>query len=110
MGSYRIIKRLATGGMSEVLLGQEWGQESPGRMVALKRLLPVYEQDESQVARFLREAWACQGFQHPNVVSVLEAGVSQGRLYTVLELVAGENLSTVQRALLQRHERMRLAE
>jgi serine/threonine protein kinase len=110
MGSYRVIKRLATGGMSEVFLGQEWKQEGPGRVVALKRLLPVYEQEERQVERFLCEAWVRQGFRHPNVVPVLDAGVSQERLYTVMEFVEGENLSAVQGALLQRRERLRLAE
>jgi serine/threonine protein kinase len=110
MSSYRIIKRLATGGISEVFLGQEWSHAGPGRMVALKCLLQKYEQDERQVEQFLREARVCQGFRHPNVVPVLDAGVSEGRLYTVMELVEGENLHTVQRAHHQRKERMRLAE
>ncbi len=110
MGNYRIIKKLATGGMSEVFLGQEWRPEGPGRRVALKRLLPMYARDEHQVEQFLREARVCQGFRHPNVVPVLDAGVSQERLYTVMEFVEGENLNAVQRAHLQRHEKMRLAE
>lgn len=110
MRSYRIIKRLATGGMSEVFLGQEWKQEGPGRMVALKRLLPAYERDARQVEQFLREARVCQDFRHPNVVSVLDAGVSEGRLYTVMELVEGESLEAVLRVQRQRQERMRLAD
>ncbi len=110
MGSYRIVKKLATGGMSEVFLGQECGPEAPGRMVALKRLLPMYQRDAHQVEQFLREARVCQGFRHPNVVPVLEVGVSQERLYTVMELVEGESLNGVLRAHLQRNERMRLTE
>jgi len=110
MGSYRIVKKLATGGMSEVFLGQECGPEASGRMVALKRLLPMYQREAHQVEQFLREARVCQGFRHPNVVPVLEVGVSQERLYTVMELVEGESLNVVLRAHLQRNERMRLTE
>ncbi len=110
MGSYRIIKKVATGGMSEVFLGQEWKPEGPGRMVALKRLLSGHEQDARQVEQFLREARVCQGFRHPNVVPVLDAGFSEGRLYTVMEFVEGENLYAVQQAHADRHDRMRLAE
>jgi serine/threonine-protein kinase len=110
MGTYRIVKKLATGGMSEVFLGQECGPEAPGRMVALKRLLPMYQRDAHQVEQFLREARLCQGFRHPNVVPVLEVGVSQERLYTVMELVEGESLNVVLRAQLQRNERPRLTE
>jgi len=110
MGSYRIVKMLATGGMSEVFLGQECGPEAPGRMVALKRLLPMYQRDAHQVEQFLREARVCQGFRHPNVVPVLEVGVSQERLYTVMELVEGESLNGVLRAHLQHDQRLRLTE
>src|SRR5262245_42900584 len=50
---------------------------------------------ESQVqrGRFAREAKALAALQHPNIVAVLDYGVSDARPYLVMELLEGETLA-----------------
>ncbi len=98
MGTYRIIEKLATGGMAEVFLGKVVGAEGFEKPVAVKRILPSYVQDTSFVELFLREAKLAVVLQHANVVQVLDLGSSQGQYYMVLEFVDGENLRALIKA------------
>ncbi|MDY7226478.1 serine/threonine-protein kinase [Hyalangium rubrum] len=92
MGTYRLIQKLATGGMAEVFLGKVVGVEGFEKPVAIKRILPAYAQDSAFVELFLREARLSVVLQHANLVQVLDLGISQGQYHMVLEFVDGENL------------------
>lgn len=50
MGTYRLIKRLAVGGMAEVFLGKIVGAEGFEKPVAIKRILPSYGREENTIA------------------------------------------------------------
>jgi len=62
------------------------------REVALKELRDDLEIRLEDRARFRREAEAAAKLSHPNVVSVLDAGEENGRLFLVMELVEGASL------------------
>jgi serine/threonine-protein kinase len=62
------------------------------RPVALKILHEQYTQDEDYVERFRREARAAAQLSHPNIVTVIDRGESDGRQFIVFEYVPGENL------------------
>src|SRR5690606_7852438 len=63
------------------------------REVAIKVLLPQLTRDEGRVRRFFDEARAASSVRHPGVVQVLDSGRDeQGRVYIVMELLAGESL------------------
>ncbi|SES81392.1 protein kinase domain-containing protein [Stigmatella erecta] len=98
MGTYRIIRRLAVGGMAEVFLGKMVGAEGFEKPVAVKRILPSFGQDESFIHLFLREAKVCVALQHANVVQVLDLGAVKGQYYMVMEFVDGENLRALLKA------------
>ncbi len=98
MGTYRLIKRLAVGGMAKVFLGKIVGAEGFEKPVAIKRILPSYGQEESFKELFLREARLSVMLQHANVVQVLDLGSLRGGLYMVMEFVDGENLRALLRA------------
>jgi tRNA A-37 threonylcarbamoyl transferase component Bud32 len=68
---YRLERRLATGGMSEIYLAT---QLSLNRTVAVKVARQEEAQDEEQVARFTREAALLAQFNSPYIVPVLAAG------------------------------------
>jgi WD40 repeat protein/tRNA A-37 threonylcarbamoyl transferase component Bud32/tetratricopeptide (TPR) repeat protein len=63
-----------------------------GRLVALKMVLAGEHAGPEQLARFLAEARAAAGLQHPNIVQVHEVGEHQGRPFFSLELVDGGSL------------------
>jgi serine/threonine-protein kinase len=97
VGTYRVVKKIATGGMAEVFLARMVGAEGFEKPVAVKRILPSLAQDSHFIDLFLREARVSVALQHTNVVQVLDLGSSQNQYYMVMEFVDGENL----RALLK---------
>ena len=97
MATYRLIRKLAAGGMAEVFLAKVVGAEGFEKPVAVKRILPSLAQDREFVDLFLREAKLTVCLQHANVVQVFDLGSITGQYYMVMEFVDGENLRAVQR-------------
>ena len=89
MSRYDIVRRLATGGMAEVLLAKDAG----GRLVALKRVLPHLAEVEHVVERLRLEARATATLDHPGIVRVIELLEDGPTL--VLEHVAGVDARTL---------------
>ena len=91
---YRILDRLAKGGMGEVYLAED---TSLGRRVAIK--FPMLESNERDYrARFLREARAVSELSNPHIATVYDYGeTSEGRPFLVMELIRGHTLSRMMR-------------
>ncbi len=98
MATYRLVRKLAAGGMAEVFLAKVVGAEGFEKPVAVKRILPSLAQDQEFVELFLREAKLTVSLQHANVVQVFDLGTVRGQYYMVMEFVDGENLRALQRA------------
>lgn len=63
------------------------------RRVALKVLHDeLATRDQATVARLLREARAMAKLTHPNIVTVHDAGIEDGRPFVAMELVSGSTL------------------
>lgn len=93
---YTLLKRLARGGMGEVLLAASGGIEGAERPVVVKIIRREHEADRSFLARFLDEARIQAQLQHPGVAQILEATSDhEGKPYVVVEHVEGRNLSDV---------------
>ncbi len=88
---YRLLQRLAEGGMGEV-----WGarNERTNRDFAVKFLLPSLARHPEALQRFVREAKATGQLSHPNLVPAIDAGMHEGRPYLVMELLKGESLES----------------
>ncbi len=107
-GRYRLLRRLAIGGMGELFVARVEGPEGLGRKVVLKRIRPELASEPSVRRRFEREARVGVGVEHPNVVKVLEVGTWNGELFLVMEYVEGCDLHHLLRALQARGERLEL--
>jgi len=83
---YEMIKVLGRGGMGCVMLAR---QESSGRAVAIKTLLPEVAVDEKALKRFMREIDVAAMLKHPHIVEFLDRGTNNGTFYLVTEFVAG---------------------
>jgi serine/threonine protein kinase len=92
IGDFRIIREVGRGGMGVVY---EAEQESLGRHVALKVLLNQRLHDETQLARFRREARLAAQLHHTNIVTVFGVGEEDGVHYFVMELAEGVSLDHV---------------
>ncbi|HEX6201487.1 MAG TPA: protein kinase [Thermoanaerobaculia bacterium] len=89
LGVYEIVGPLGAGGMGEVYRARD---PRLGREVAVKVLAEAADGDDERLARFAREGRAAAAINHPNVLTVHDLGVHQGRPFLVTELVAGESL------------------
>lgn len=63
--------------------------------VALKVLREEYEDDPEYKERFKREGEVCHKLSHPNVVNLIDAGVSGGVSFIALEYVDGRTLKEI---------------
>jgi serine/threonine-protein kinase len=92
---YRIISRIAAGGMGEVYRVEH---VELGKALALKVMLPTLDADREFVNRFKIEAVAASRIGHPNIVDISDFGrTSDGRFYFVMEFLDGETLSSLVR-------------
>ena len=90
IGRYRVLERVAGGGMGVVFKASD---ERLGRTVALKFLHPQLGADDSAAERFRLEARAIAAFEHPNICTVHEIGETvDGQLYLAMPLYDGETL------------------
>jgi serine/threonine protein kinase len=89
VGPYEILSRLGAGGMGEVYRARDPRLE---REVAIKALPEEVALDPSRLARFEAEARAASALNHPNIVTIHEAGRGEAGPYIVMELVEGRTL------------------
>ena len=92
VGGYRIDRPIGRGGMAIVY---EATDESVGRRVALKVLGAALGSDREFIERFRREGRMQASLEHPNVVTVYEAGESAHGLYLAMQLVHGPTLAAL---------------
>jgi len=95
IGRYRITEKLGEGGMGVVYRAQD---STLRRDVAIKVLRPELGRHPERMRRFSQEAWAASALNHPNIVTIHDAGEFEDGPFLVMELVEGESL----RALLRR--------
>jgi hypothetical protein len=86
VGRYRLEREIGTGGGGAVFVARD---PELDRAIALKL---VAAPDAALRARAVAEGQALARLSHPNVVPVFDVGVADGRVYLVMELVAGESL------------------
>ena len=94
-GRYKIIRRVADGGMAEIFLATQLGREGFAKPVILKRIHSTIYADPQFRNMFIDEAHISMSLSHSNIAQVLDLGVSAGRYFLVLELVDGWDLGRV---------------
>ncbi|GAB4215783.1 MAG: hypothetical protein OHK0013_41660 [Sandaracinaceae bacterium] len=96
LGPYRLVRRLATGGMAEIFLARQEGPDGFARELVVKRILPHLAADPEFLRMFRDEAKLAALLSHPNVVHVYDFGAVQDgddtTLYLAMELVRGVDL------------------
>ena len=87
---YRIEAIIGVGGMAAVFSAEH---VRLGHRVALKVLLPAFQEHEEIRARFAREALAMARLDHPHLATAIAHGeLDDGGRYMVMLLVPGESL------------------
>jgi serine/threonine protein kinase len=90
LGPFHLLDRLGTGGMGQVFKARH---QIMHRLVALKILRPEMLKNDDAPRRFLREAQAAARLNHPNIVTLYDAGDINGTFYLAMELIDGADLA-----------------
>lgn len=91
-GNYELIRRIDVGGMGEVYQARQL--TAFGRTVAIKIIRSDLVHDITARARFLREAEVSAHLKHEHILTLLDFGEVDGRLYLVTPYIEGGNLAT----------------
>lgn len=105
-GPYRVIQKLAGGGMAEIFLVAH--QDLPDKLFCLKKIRSDRDEDDSFHTMLLDEARIAARLTHPNIARVLGKVEHGGHLGLLLEYVDGIDLIRMQRAFSERQSQLGL--
>ena len=89
---YDITGELGRGGMGVVYKAKD---KQLDRIVALKFLGTLVDNNEEYRQRFVREARTAAKINHPNIVAIYDISASEGKAYIAMEFIDGPNLHTL---------------
>lgn len=99
LGRYQLEKELGKGAMGIVYLGKD---PKISREVAIKTMSLAQEFDADLIdearERFFREAETAGRLNHPNIVTIFDAGEAHDLAYIAMEFLPGEDLTPYTRA------------
>jgi CHASE2 domain-containing sensor protein/predicted Ser/Thr protein kinase len=94
LGRYEVEKELGKGAMGVVYLGKD---PKIGRVVAIKTMALAQEFDADEIeqvkARFFREAETAGRLNHPNIVTIYDAGEEHDLAFIAMEFLQGHDLA-----------------
>jgi serine/threonine protein kinase len=108
LGPYRLVDRVAVGGMAEVFKAKRSGVEGFEKTVALKRILPHLSENKEFLEMFVDEAKMVAGLSHPSIVQIYDLGKIEDSYYIAMEYVHGRDLRTILKRAREKGLRMPL--
>ena len=98
-GRFRLVRKIATGGMATVYEAEQLGPHGFAKRIALKVIHPRYAQQEEWLQLFIDEAKLSANLIHGNVVQIFQLGQVEGEFFIAMEFIQGPTL----RSMLDRH-------
>src|ERR1041385_1423826 len=89
LGHYEVLASIGAGGMGEVFRARD---TRLNRDVAVKVLPKDFVADADRLRRFEQEAKTLAALNHPNLLTIHDAGIHEGAPYLVSELLEGKTL------------------
>jgi serine/threonine-protein kinase len=92
-GRYELLDRIAKGGMAELFRARVLGEQGFAKLLAVKRILPQWANDETFVAMLVDEARMAANLSHPNIVQVFDTEAAYATWFIVMEKLSGSDLA-----------------
>src|SRR5450432_4363548 len=86
---YEVVEKLGAGGMGDIYKAQD---RRLNRFVAIKVLSAASAGDPERRRRFIQEAQAASGLNHPNIITIHDIVNEPEGDYMVMEFVSGKTL------------------
>ncbi len=94
-GKFWLIEKVASGGMAEIYKAVATTADGKRQILAIKRILPQYSNDEEFVSMLVDEAKLMVLLNHPNIVPMMEFGKVEDSCYIAMEFVEGITLKSL---------------
>lgn len=108
LGQYTLLEKVAQGGMAQVYKAKTIDPTGIERLVVIKRILPHISSQPEYVEMLIDEAKIAVHFTHGNIAQVYDLGRVGEDYFIVMEYVDGRTFSQINKALLERHQKMPL--
>ena len=89
---YKVIRKIADGGMGSVYEVEQHGAEGFVKRMALKTIIPRYTNNREFVDMFIGEAKLVANLVHPNIVQIYQLGRTADGFFIAMEYIDGINL------------------
>jgi eukaryotic-like serine/threonine-protein kinase len=109
-GKYKILRRLAVGGMAELYLAEAASIHGFRKKVVIKRILPQIAKDANYVEMFLDEARLVARLNHPSIVQVFDIGQDVEGVFFTMEYIEGHDLADILSACYAQRRQLTLEE
>jgi serine/threonine protein kinase len=103
LGKFRMLRRIASGGMATVYEAEQVGDHGFTKRIALKVIHEKYAKQPQWLELFIDEAKLSANLVHGNVVQIFQFEEVQGEFYMAMEYIRGVTL----RALIDHHRAVR---
>ncbi len=93
INNFELLDEIGSGGMGTIYKAMNMINKK--EIVAIKILKNELFNDEKNRKRFKQEAVIIDQLDHPNIVKIIERGISNNNLYMIMELLEGKTLSEI---------------
>jgi serine/threonine protein kinase len=94
-GAFRLVNKVAEGGMATVYEAEQLGPEGFTKRIALKVIHPHYAKRPEFLRLFVDEAKLSANLMHGNVVQIYQLGEVNGEYFIAMEFIQGPTLRSV---------------
>src|SRR5919206_744022 len=94
-GAFRLVRKIAQGGMATVYEAEQLGPAGFAKRVALKVIHPQFARQREWLQLFIDEAKLSANLIHGKVVQIYQLGEVSGEFFIAMEFIQGPTLRSV---------------
>jgi serine/threonine protein kinase len=94
-GTFRLVRKVAVGGMATVYEAEQLGPAGFAKRIALKVIHPQYAKQKEWLQLFIDEAKLSANLMHGNIVQIYQLGEVAGEYFIAMEFIQGPTLRLV---------------
>ena len=101
-GTFRLLRKIAEGGMATVYEAEQIGPSGFAKRIALKVIHPRFAEHRDWLQLFIDEAKLSANLMHGNIVQIYQLGDVDGAFFMAMEFIQGPTL----RSVIDRHREL----